>query len=60
MNIIPWRRRETALPSMFDIDDLLIMLAGWGACSETCCPGDLDGNLLINIDDLLMLLSNWG
>jgi outer membrane protein assembly factor BamB len=44
------------------INDLLILLAAWGACPPPCpqCPADLDDNCTVGINDLLILLANWG
>ena len=42
-----------------DINDLLMMLAAWGPCSDDC-SADLDGNNAVDIDDVLELLSAWG
>lgn len=41
-----------------NIDDLFMVLAAWGVCSE--CPEDLNGDGLVNIDDLFGVLSHWG
>ena len=41
------------------ITDLLILLAFWGPCGDTCL-GDLDCDGTVGILDLLILLSNWG
>lgn len=43
-----------------DLQDLLILLAGWGPCPEsTRCPADIDGDGTVGLGDLLVLLSNW-
>jgi len=40
--------------------DLLILLAGWGACPmQGTCRADLNGDALVNVTDLLILLANW-
>jgi len=42
-------------------DDLLLLLAAWGACPEgPSCPADLNGDAVVNSEDLLLLLSHWG
>lgn len=41
-----------------DFDDLLTVLAEWGACPG--CAADFDGNDTVDFDDLLTALSNWG
>jgi hypothetical protein len=48
-----------------NIDDLLAVISGWGACPAPppACPADIapaGGNSLVNIDDLLGILTNWG
>ena len=40
-----------------NFDDLVNMLADWGACSG--CPSDIDGNGQVDFSDLLTLLGNW-
>jgi hypothetical protein len=44
-------------------DDLLAMIATWGACAPFC-PADLapppSGNAAVNADDLLVIIANWG
>lgn len=45
-----------------NVDDLLTLLAAWGACKGQC---DADiappcGDGIMNVDDLLVLLANWG
>ena len=40
-----------------NFDDLVGMLAEWGACSG--CPSDIDGNGQVGFSDLLTLLGNW-
>lgn len=48
-----------------NIDDLLAVINGWGACPPPCpppanCPGDVNGDCVVNIDDLLLAINNWG
>ena len=40
-----------------DVEDLLLLLAAWGDCTD--CPEDLDGSGAVDVDDLLILLANW-
>jgi hypothetical protein len=52
-----------------NVDDLLQLLAGWGTCISSECPGDIappgagngrdGGNGQVDVDDFLMLLLNW-
>ncbi len=40
------------------VDDLLLVISSWGAC--TGCAADLDGDDLVGVNDLLTVLQNWG
>ena len=40
------------------VDDLLILIANWGPCTD--CPADLNGDTQVSVDDLLILIANWG
>jgi choice-of-anchor B domain-containing protein len=40
-----------------DFQDLLLLLAAWGTCTD--CPEDLDGDGDVDFQDLLLLLSQW-
>jgi hypothetical protein len=47
---------------MTDVDDLLLVINSWGACSG--CPADIapqpNGNGQVDVDDLLILINGWG
>jgi hypothetical protein len=44
-----------------DIDDLLVIITGWGPCPPpTICPSDASGDGTTDIDDLLLAITNWG
>jgi len=43
---------------VIDIEDLLVLLSQWGACSG--CEGDFDDDGIVDIEDLLIMLSAWG
>lgn len=48
-----------------NVDDLLAVINGWGACPNlpTPCPADIAptaGNRNVNVDDLLVVLNSWG
>jgi DNA-binding beta-propeller fold protein YncE len=45
-----------------DFDDVLGLLAVWGACPDppAPCPGDLDGDGVAGFDDLLIVLGGFG
>lgn len=46
-----------------NIDDLLVVVNGWGACppAASFCPGDLVVNSFhqVDMDDLLLVINNW-
>jgi len=44
-----------------NVEDLLVVIGAWGACSD--CPADLvpaGNNGLVNVQDLLKIISSWG
>lgn len=41
------------------IEDLLLVLAEFGTCTQMC-DGDLDGDGLVDINDMLAVLEAWG
>ncbi|HRP63600.1 MAG TPA: hypothetical protein PK400_09930 [Phycisphaerales bacterium] len=41
-----------------DVQDLLILLGSWGACSG--CAADLNNSGAVDVQDLLILLGAWG
>ena len=46
-----------------NIDDLLSVIGGWGACPPPCgqgCPADVNRDCVVNFDDLLLTIGNWG
>jgi len=42
-----------------DVNDLLILIAYWGACTGTC-DGDVNDDGTVDVDVLLIVISNWG
>lgn len=43
-----------------DVDDLLAVINGWGACNKgEACPGDLTKDGVVDVDDLLTVINNW-
>ncbi|MBI1302933.1 MAG: hypothetical protein GC172_03990 [Phycisphaera sp.] len=42
-----------------DGNDLVMLLASWGPCTEDC-PADLNGNGAVGSGDLTILLAEWG
>jgi hypothetical protein len=43
-----------------NFDDLLLVLAGWGACpANQACFSDASGDGMTGFDDLIIVLSNW-
>jgi len=48
---------------LVNVQDLLALLAAWGACDGACppaCDADLDETCAVDVFDLLVLLNNWG
>jgi hypothetical protein len=49
-----------------NVQDLLAVIAAWGACGGTCppsCVGDIapvGGDCAVNVQDLLAVIANWG
>jgi len=50
-----------------DVDDLIAVILGWGACANPCppyCPGDIapqsNGNCAVDVDDLVAVILAWG
>src|SRR5262249_1189256 len=42
-----------------DIDDLLAVINGWGACGVPC-PADVNHSGQVDIDDVLAVINGWG
>lgn len=42
-----------------DVQDLLLVIEGWGPCPSDC-PADLSGDGLVGTDDLLAVIAEWG
>jgi hypothetical protein len=42
-----------------DVNDLLILIADWGTCTDNCA-GDLNEDGTVDIEDLLVLIAAWG
>jgi hypothetical protein len=45
-----------------NVDDLLAVITGWGACPEppAGCPADVDRDGVVGVDDLMLVILNWG
>ena len=49
-----------------NVQDLLAVIAAWGACPGKCppsCAGDIapaGGDCTVNVQDLLFVIGNWG
>jgi hypothetical protein len=41
-----------------DVDDLVAVILGWGACDQ--CVADIDGDDQVNVDDLVLVILSWG
>jgi hypothetical protein len=52
--------------NVVNTDDLLLVIGGWGACTNGCgsCPADIAPvgclNCSVNTDDLIALITSWG
>ena len=47
--------------SNVDVQDLLQVIADWGACADpSSCPSDIDGDGLVAIEELLTVIGSWG
>jgi hypothetical protein len=60
--ILPVRRNGDLNEDLIvNIDDLLIIVQGWGQCPPhpEVCEAAADCNLTVNVDDLLMVINNW-
>ena len=44
------------------MDDLMVIIDGWGRCPKRAlpCPGDIDGDGRVAVPDLLQMLARWG
>lgn len=44
-----------------DVDDLVVVITGWGACSPplAACAADVNRDGVVNVDDLVLVLLNW-
>jgi hypothetical protein len=56
-----FRRGDLDCDGRVDHEDLMQLLAGWGACPDDGqpCPADLDGDRTVDLQDLLILLGDW-
>jgi hypothetical protein len=43
-----------------NIDDLLAVINGWGACGMAPCSADINHSGVVDIDDLLAVITGWG
>ncbi|MAB82011.1 MAG: hypothetical protein CMJ24_01070 [Phycisphaerae bacterium] len=41
------------------VDDLLVVISGWGPCSIPC-PADTDHDGIVGVSDLLQVILDWG
>jgi len=42
-----------------DVNDLLMVISGWGPCGFFC-PADINDDDVVNVLDLLMVIQDWG
>jgi uncharacterized membrane protein len=44
-----------------DVDDLVTVILGWGACAPPAdCPGDVNDSGAVDVDDLVAVILAWG
>jgi hypothetical protein len=46
-----------------DVNDLLKVIANWGACTGACppaCPASINGDCVVDVNDLLAVIGSWG
>jgi hypothetical protein len=46
-----------------DVDDLVAVILGWGACTAPPCPADIappGGSGAVDVDDLVAVILAWG
>jgi hypothetical protein len=46
-----------------DVDDLVAVILGWGACGDCAppnCPADVNGSCAVDVDDLIAVILGWG
>jgi hypothetical protein len=54
---------DTTGDSVVDVDDLVAVILGWGACSAPCpprCAADVTENCTVDVDDLVGVILAWG
>jgi trimeric autotransporter adhesin len=54
---------DTTGDSVVDVDDLVAVILGWGACSVPCpprCAEDVTENCTVDVDDLVAVILAWG
>ena len=42
------------------VDDLLLVIGGWGPCGPFICPADINDDGMVGVDDLLAVIQDWG
>ncbi len=60
IEVLPACEGDINSDGVTDSVDLGVLLASWGACTETPCLADLDGDGTVGADDLGVLIANWG
>ncbi len=64
--LTPRRPGDATLDGVVDVDDIIAVIIGWGACGSPLVPCAADvapqpeGDGQINVDDLIMVILNWG
>jgi len=62
--LTPLRLGDVDGDDAVNVDDLLAVINGWGACplplSVATCPADVNSDGVVNVDDLLRVINDWG
>jgi hypothetical protein len=43
-----------------DVDDILVVMNGWGLCGTSLCWADVNDDGEVDVDDLLEVIAQWG
>ncbi len=56
----PRRAGDVDLDGDTDVDDLILVILGWGERAPGTPPADFDNNGAVDVDDLISVILNWG
>jgi len=53
---------DTNCDGTVNVDDLIAVILGWGACAHPpgACPADVNGSGSVDVDDLIAVILAWG